>query len=207
MRSEDCGRRALGWLASRAVDPTALRSELDLVAWDPRALDGRVLALRLQPRPMGGYALTHVDGRRFAWIDDPRTCRYAPEAVTAGSVLAMGREHLASRRYVVLDRSSGAELVSILTWRMRRGADLQPAFGERLRLKAPMIGSHWRARDESKTVALRVSSQPSDAARLWLEGPQHAALDLTLVLAVVYTVLTLDALMALGASMDGGGGG
>jgi hypothetical protein len=44
------------------------RSELDLVAWDARALEGRSLALRLEPRPWTGYTLTHNDGRRFAWM-------------------------------------------------------------------------------------------------------------------------------------------
>jgi hypothetical protein len=68
MRSGDCGRTPRGWLASRAVDPIALRSELDLVAWDARALEGRSLALRLEPRPWTGYTLTHNDGRRFAWM-------------------------------------------------------------------------------------------------------------------------------------------
>lgn len=207
MRSGDCGRTPRGWLASRAVDPIALRSELDLVAWDARALEGRELALRLEPRPWTGYTLTHEDGRRFAWIEDPRSCDYAPEAVTAGSMLAMGREHLASRRYVVLDRPSGAELVSIVPWRMRRGADLEPVLGERLTLRAPMLVEDWRVRNESGTVLLRLSSQPREAVRLWLEGERHAALDLTIVLAIIYTMLTLDALMSLGASTGGPSGG
>ena len=207
MQSGDCGRRALGWLASRGVDPIALRCELDLVAWDARALEGRALALWLEPRPWTGYTLTHDDGRRFAWIEDPRSCDYAPEAVTASSVLAMGREHLASRRYVVLDRPSGAELVSIVPWRMRRGADLEPVFGERLRLKAPMLVEYWRVRDDRRSVVLRLSSQPKEAARLWLEGGRHGALVLTMVLAIIYTVLTLDALMSLGRSTGGPSGG
>jgi hypothetical protein len=129
MRSGDCGRRLRGWLASRAVDPIALRSELDLVAWDARALEGRELALRLEPRPWTGHTPTHENGRRFAWIEDPRSCDYAPQAVTASGALAMGSEHLASRRFVVVDQASRAELVSIVPWRVRRGADLEPAFG------------------------------------------------------------------------------
>jgi hypothetical protein len=207
MRSRDCGRTPLGWLASGAVDPIALRSELELVAWDARALDGRELALWLEPRPRTGYTLAHTDGRRFAWIDDPRSCRYAPEAVTAASVLAMGREHLASRRYLVVDRPSGAQLVSIVPWRIRRGADLEPAFGERMRLKAPLVADEWRVRDESRGIVLRLSSQPREAARLWLEGGDHGALDLTMVLAIVYTVLTLDGLMLLSSSTGGASGG
>jgi hypothetical protein len=52
-----------------------------------------------------------------------------------------------------------------------------------------------------------LSSQPREAARLWLEGERHGALDLTIVLAIIYTVLTLDALMSLGASTGGAGAG
>jgi hypothetical protein len=54
---------------------------------------------------------------------------------------------------------------------------------------------------------LRLSSQPREAARLWLEGGRYGALDLTMVLAIVYTVLTVDALTSLGASTGGAGGG
>jgi hypothetical protein len=207
MRSGDCGRTPRSWLASRAVDPIALRSELDLVTWDARALEGREVALRLEPRPWTGYTLIHEDGRRFAWIEDPRSCDYAPQAVTANGALAMGREHLASRRYVVVDQASSAELVSIVPWRVRRGADLESAFGERLRLLAPLLAAEWRVRDGTRAVVLRLSSQPREAARLWLEGGRHSALDLTMVLAIVYTVLTLDALMSLGASTGGPSGG
>jgi hypothetical protein len=119
----------------------------------------------------------------------------------------MGREHLASRRYVVVDQASSAELVSIVPWRVRRGADLESAFGERLRLLAPLLAAEWRVRDGTRAVVLRLSSQPREAARLWLEGGRHSALDLTMVLAIVYTVLTLDALMSLGASTGGPSGG
>jgi hypothetical protein len=207
MRSGDCGRTPRGWLPSRAVDPIALRSELDLVAWDSRALEGRSLALQLEPRPWSGYTLTHDDGRRFAWIENPPSCSYAPQAVTASGALAMGREHLASRRFVVVDQASSAELVSIVPWRIRRGAYLQPTFGERLKLVAPLLASDWRVRDGTRSVVLRLSSQPREAARLWLEGGRYGALDLTMVLAIVYTVLTLDALMSLGATTGGSGGG
>jgi hypothetical protein len=110
MRSGDCGRTPAGWLASRAVDPIALRSELDLL----------------------------------------------------------------------------------------------PVFGERLRRRAPMLVEDRRVREESGTVLLRLSSQPREA-RLWLEGERHTALDLTIVPAIIYTVLTLEALMSLGASTGGAG--
>jgi hypothetical protein len=207
MRSGDCGRTPLAWLPSSAVDPIALRSELDLAAWDARALEGRSLALWLEPRPWTGYTLTHSDGRRVAWIEDPPSCEYAPQALTGNGALAMGREHVASRRYVVVDQASSAELVSIVPWRVRRGADLESAFGERLRLLAPLLAADWRVRDGSRAVVLRLSSQPREAARMWLEGGRHSALDLTMVVAIVYTVLTLDALTSLGASTGGAGGG
>jgi hypothetical protein len=207
MRSGDCGRTPLAWLPSGAVDPIALRSELDLVAWDARALEGRSLALWLEPRPWTGYTLTHTDGRRFAWIENPPSCDYAPQAVTANGALAMGREHVASRRFVVVDQASSSELVSIVPWRVRRGAYVEPTFGERLRLLAPLLASDWRVRDGSRAVVLRLSSQPREVARMWLEGARYGALDLTMVLAIVYTVLTLDALLSLGSSTGGSGGG
>jgi hypothetical protein len=93
--------------------------------------------------------------------------------------------------------------VSIVPWRVRRGAYVEPTFGERLRL----LASDWRVRDGSRAVVLRLSSQPSEVARMWLEGARYGALDLTMVLAIVFTVLTLDALLSLGSSTGGSGGG
>jgi hypothetical protein len=72
-------------------------------------------------------------------------------------------------------------------------------------LKAPLLAQDWRVRDESRSIVLRLSSQPREAARLWLEGGDHGALDLTMVLAIVYTVLTLDGLMA--STSTGGASG
>jgi hypothetical protein len=97
--------------------------------------------------------------------------------------------------------------VSIVPWRVRRGAYVEPTFGERLRLLAPLLASDWRVRDGSRAVVLRLSSQPREVARMWLEGARYGALDLTMVLAIVFTVLTLDALLSLCSSTGGSGGG
>jgi hypothetical protein len=190
------------------VATEALREELGLVAWDAHALNAeRGLALRWDGRPEGGFVLQDDDGRRFAWLDDPARRRYAPDALTASMALAMGREQRASRRFVVLDRHSGAPLVTIVTWRLRRGASLEPALGAPRRLLAPFLRRDWRLRDESANTVLRVTSRTKDARRLRFSGDPYGGLDLVLLLAVAFHVLVADELAALASVGDSGGGG
>jgi hypothetical protein len=188
------------------VDAVALREELGLVDWDAHALAAeRGLALRRDVGSQGGYVLQDDGGRHFAWLDDPGRRRYAPEALTAATALVMGRAHRASRRFIVMDRDTRAQLVAIQTWPVRRGAIIEPAFGERLRLLSPLMRRDWRLRDESASTVLRVTSRNTDAWRLRFAGEPYAGLDLVLVLAVAFHVLVTDDLAFAGGS--GGGGG
>jgi hypothetical protein len=189
------------------VDEQALREELGLADWDAHALAAnRELALRWDGGPQGGFVLQDDDGRRFAWLDDPARRHYAPEALTASTALAMGREHRAARRFVVLDRHSGAPQVAIVTWRLRRGATLEPAFGEPRRLHAPLLRRDWRLRDESANTVLRVTSRTKDVRRLRFSGDPYGGLDLVLLLAAAFHVLVADELAYFAHAGAGGGG-